>query len=109
MAAAGGNFRGWPAASAEPERGIDALVGDALAVVQARGVDAEQHFDAVPGPLGDLGGWHSSVEPQGDRSVPQVVWAPGQRRGNLTGGEREGPCFGPDVTDRRGRHDVATL
>jgi PAB1-binding protein PBP1 len=32
---------------------VYACVGDVVTVVEALGVDAEQHFDAVPGALGD--------------------------------------------------------
>ena len=47
------------------QRSVDARVGDVLAVVEALGVDAEQDFDAVPGPLGDIGSGDSGVEPEG--------------------------------------------
>ena len=30
----------------------------------------------MPGPGGDLGGWHAGVEPPGDAGVPQIVGAP---------------------------------
>jgi hypothetical protein len=66
-------------ASGDQERGVDALVGDGLAVIEAFGVDAEQDFDAVPGPFGDPGRGYSGVEPQRDRCVPQVVRSSGQR------------------------------
>ena len=36
-----------------PQGCVDAGVGGVLAVIEAFGVDAEQDFDAVPGPLGD--------------------------------------------------------
>ena len=36
-----------------PQSGVDAGVGDVLAVVEALGVDAQEHFHAVSGPLGD--------------------------------------------------------
>lgn len=42
-------------ASGGQERAVDPGVGGVLAVVQALGVDAEQDFDAVPGPLGHAG------------------------------------------------------
>jgi hypothetical protein len=44
--------------------GVGALVRHGLPVIEAIGVDAQQELDAVPGPLGDLGGGHSGVEPQ---------------------------------------------
>lgn len=37
------------------------------------GVHAQQHSNAVPGPLRDLCGWHSGREPGGDACVPHVV------------------------------------
>jgi hypothetical protein len=42
----------------------DAPLGDVLLVVDALGVDAEQHFDAVPGPLGYLSWRYAAVESQ---------------------------------------------
>ena len=53
-------------ASGIPQGGIYARVGDALAIVQALGVDAEQDFDAVPGALGHFCGRDSCVQPQRD-------------------------------------------
>jgi hypothetical protein len=53
-------------ASGIPQGGIYARVGDALAIVQALGVDAEQDFDAVPGALGHFYGRDSCVQPQRD-------------------------------------------
>ncbi len=41
----------------------DSAFRDLILTVQAFGVDAEEHFDAVAGPFGDLGGSHSPVEP----------------------------------------------
>ncbi len=52
---------------------IDALVGDGFAAVDAAGVDAEQHFDAVAGAVGDVGGGDAGVEPEGDRGVAERV------------------------------------
>jgi hypothetical protein len=54
----------------DAEGGVNAAVGDGLAAVEAFGVDAEQNFDAVPGTLGDLCRWYSSVEPERDSRVP---------------------------------------
>ena len=39
----------------------------------ALGVDLEQHVHAVPGPLRDLGRWHSRIEPKRHGGVPQLV------------------------------------
>ena len=66
-----------------PERPIDGREPDLITAVDAFGVDGQEHFDAVSGPLCNLGSWHASVEPQGDAAVPQIVWPPGQRRGGL--------------------------
>src|SRR6266516_2146991 len=67
----------WPglrgAASSVPQGGIYACVGNVLAVVEALGVDAEQDFDAVPGPLGYAGRGHACGQPERYRCVAQVV------------------------------------
>lgn len=52
---------------------IDALLGAVLLPGNALGVDPQQYGDAVPGPLGGLGGRHASVEPKRHAGVPQVV------------------------------------
>jgi hypothetical protein len=44
--------------------------------VDALGVDPEQDGDAVPGPLGDLGGRDTAVEPGGDAAVAKVIDPP---------------------------------
>ena len=46
--------------------GVYTGIGDFLAVIEALGVDAEQHFDAVPGPLGHPGRRHPSRQPKGN-------------------------------------------
>src|ERR1019366_8809083 len=56
--------------------------------------DPQQHIDAVPGPLSDLRGVDTAVQPRGQASVPQVRGSPGQRRSLLGGGE--GTLAGPD-------------
>jgi hypothetical protein len=66
-----------------PQRPGDVGEPDLIAAVDARGVHGDEHLDAVPRPLCDLGSWHASVEPQRDAAVPQVVWAHGQWRGDL--------------------------
>ena len=52
-----------------PECPVDVREPDLIAAVDAFGVDGEKHFDAMSGPLGDLGGRHASVEPQRDAAV----------------------------------------
>ncbi len=47
--------------------------------VGAARVDAPEHFDAVPGPGGDLGVGDAGVEPPGDSGVPEVIGAFHQR------------------------------
>jgi hypothetical protein len=49
---------------------VDGREPDLIATVDAFGVDGEEHFDAVSGPLCDLGSWHASVEPQRDAALP---------------------------------------
>ena len=46
------------------QSGVNAGVGDVLAVIAALGVDAEQDFDAVPGPLSDPGRGDSGRQPR---------------------------------------------
>ena len=57
---------------------VYAGVGDVVAVIEALGVDPEQHFDAVPGPLGDARRRDSRAQPQRYSRVTQVVGSPGQ-------------------------------
>jgi hypothetical protein len=57
----------------DPELGELVLADDAF------GVDAQQDVDAVPGPLGHLGGVDATVQPGGQACVPQVVGPPGER------------------------------
>lgn len=66
-----------------PERPVDVCEPDLITAVDAFGVDAEEHFDAMSGPLRDLGSWHTSVEPQRSAAVPQVIRPSCQRRGGL--------------------------
>jgi hypothetical protein len=69
-------------ASGVAQGGVYPGVGDRLVVAQARGVEAEQDLDAVPGPLGDP--WAvPGCQPEGDSRVPQVVGAACQGRGDL--------------------------
>jgi hypothetical protein len=55
----------------------DAALGKVLLPGEALGVDAEQHVDAVPGPLGDLSRSDAAVEPGGQARMAQVVGPPG--------------------------------
>jgi hypothetical protein len=71
-----------PGVSLGLERGVDALVGDLLAIVEALGVDAEQYFDAVPGPFGDAWRRHPGGQPQRYGRMAQVVGRPA--RGEAT-------------------------
>lgn len=48
------------------QRVLNAPLGYPVLAVDALGVDLEQYGDAVPGPLGDLGGRDAAVEPGGD-------------------------------------------
>ena len=103
---------GWSAGwlgSGIPQRCVYPVVGDLLAVVQAFGIDAEQNFDAVPGPLGHVGGRDSRLEPQRHCRVAKVVGTPGERRGDLRGGQGEGPGLGPDIADRGGGDGMPTV
>ena len=68
------------------EGAFDLPVGDVVLAIDAVRVDGEQHGDAVPGPLRDLGGGSTGVQPEGQGGVPQVVGAAGQ-----SGGSRRGP------------------
>jgi hypothetical protein len=52
---------------------LDSAAHDRVLPVHAPGVDLEQHLHRVPGPLGDLRGGYSSVEPCGDARVPECV------------------------------------
>jgi hypothetical protein len=55
---------------------VDARIRDEVDLaVDALGVDLEQYGDALPGPLGDLGGRDAAVEPAGDAGMAQVVYA----------------------------------
>ena len=90
---------GWRA-SGIPQGGVYPRVGDVLAVIEALGVDAEQDFDAVPGPLGDPWRRHPGRQPERYRRVTQVVGPSGQGRGDLGRGQGQGPGLGPHVADR---------
>jgi hypothetical protein len=41
----------------------DPLLGDLILAVEAFGVDAQKHLDAMASPLGHLGGGYSPIEP----------------------------------------------
>ncbi len=57
---------------------VYAGVGDVVTVVEALGIDPEQHFDAVPGAFGDPRRGHPRAQPQRYSRVAQVVGASGQ-------------------------------
>jgi len=59
------------------EGSFDLPVGDVILAVDAVRVDGEQHGNAVPGPLRDLGGGGTGVQPEGQGGVSQIVRAPG--------------------------------
>ena len=84
-----------PEPSGAAEGSVYAGVSDVFPVVEAFGVDAEQDFDAVPGPLGDLCRGDSGVQPERYRRVAQVVGASGQGRGDLGRGQRAGSGLRP--------------
>jgi hypothetical protein len=81
---------------ADPELGEFVLARDAL------GVDPQQDVYAVSGPLGHLGGVDAAVQPGGQAGMPQVVRAPGERRGLFGCGEGHLARFDPGapVVDR---------
>ena len=72
-----------------PESQVISVVPDLIAAVDAFGVDSEQHFDAVPGPLGDLGRRDARVEPQRYAAVAEVVRTACQWGGGLRWGQAE--------------------
>jgi hypothetical protein len=61
------------------ERFVNPFEPDPIAAFDAFGVDGEQDFNAVPGPLRYLRRWDASVEPQRDAAVVQIVGTPCQR------------------------------
>ena len=83
---------GWRA-SGVPQGGVDARVGDVLAVIKALGVNAEQDFDAAPGPLGDPWRGHPGCQPERYRRVAQIVGATGQGRGDLDGSQGDSAAW----------------
>ena len=52
------------------QRCCDSSLGHLVLTVQAFGVDAQEHFDAMASPLSDLSGWDSPIEPGGEARVP---------------------------------------
>ena len=69
------SFKSWRSASLIRRYGELVLADDAF------GIDPKQHVDAVPGPLGDLGGKDAAVEPRGQACMAQIVrgGGPGER------------------------------
>ena len=49
----------------------------------------------MPRPLGHLGRVDAAVEPRGQAGVPEVIWAPRERRGLLGRGQGRLACLGP--------------
>jgi hypothetical protein len=88
--------RPWPGLPrlARVAQGVfDAPLGYMVVPVDALGVDLEQDGDAVPGPLGDLGGRDAPVKPGRDTRVPEVVDALGQRGRVFTRGHGAAEAF----------------
>src|SRR5215467_3715714 len=85
------------------ERCADPALGELVLAYDALGVDPQQHVDAVPGPLRHLGRVDAAVEPRGQAGVPEVIWAPRERRGLLRSAQSRLACFDPGapVGDRR--------
>ena len=65
----------------------DPALGELVLAHDALGVDPKEDVHAVPGPLRYLRRVDAAIEPRGQASVPEIVRAPGERRGLLRGGE----------------------
>src|SRR5262249_1799610 len=76
---------------------LDAALGCVLPAGDALGVDAQQYIHAVARPVGDLRGGHSSVQPGGNRCVPQVVRAPGEQGRRFLAAEGRGASLVEDL------------
>jgi hypothetical protein len=72
-------FRGRSASQCAIQHGVPEVV----LTVDALGVDLQEHFDAMAGPLRYLSGGCTGVETQGDARVAQVVRSLGELGGNL--------------------------
>lgn len=48
------------------ERLHDPTTRHLVLTVERLGIDLQHDLDRVPGPLGDLGGWHSAAQPRQD-------------------------------------------
>jgi hypothetical protein len=55
------------------KRAIQHVVPEVVLTVDALGVDLQEHFDAMAGPLRYLSGGHPGVEAQGNARVTQIV------------------------------------
>ena len=75
----------------------------------APGVDTGEHFDAVTGPLGDIGCGNAGVQPLGDACMPQVVRPFHERCHELFRGESQATDFPPDLPPGRGLDHPAAL
>src|SRR5262249_10573104 len=104
-------YRATSSDSVTAQGGGDAALGDLVLAVEALGKDAEQHLDAMAGPLRHLGCGHSPVE-QGGRACGARVVGPARelravlliRQGSLT---RLLPC--PPVGDGGQRATLDSL
>jgi hypothetical protein len=95
------------AVSVLPQCFADPALRQFVLADDAFGIDPQQYVHAVPGPLGNLGRVDAAVEPGGQAGVPQVVRAPGERRGLLRGGQGRLARFGPGPPVGDGRQLAA--
>src|SRR4051812_25198708 len=69
--------------SVVPERLDDPSLREGVLPREACGVDAQEDFHAVSGPLGYLRRGHSPVEPRRDAGVPEVIGPLRERSADL--------------------------
>ena len=91
-----------PGGFLDPALGFGLLAGDAL------GTDPQEYVHAVARPLGDLGRWHSGVEPGGHRRVAKVIGPSGQQRCGLALGNCDVTCLVEDLEVGPVVEDAAT-